>query len=215
MLRVIGADSLDQLIDETVPAGIRLGRELSFGPGFQDGRGENETLEELRSIAKKNRPMRSFIGCGYAGTITPPVIQRNILENPSWYTQYTPYQAEISQGRLEALLNFQTVISELTGLPLAGASLLDEATAAAEAMGMAWTAVRQKKTRFFASQDCHPQTLAVVQTRAEALGIEVTVGDCETADLDGVFGVLVQYPTTFGKVEDYAGFFEKAMRPAP
>lgn len=210
MLRAIDADSLDQLIDETVPAGIRLGRELSLGAGFHDGRGESETLEELRTIAKKNRPMRSFIGCGYASTITPPVIQRNILENPSWYTQYTPYQAEISQGRLEALLNFQTVISELTGLPLAGASLLDEATAAAEAMGMAWTAVRQKKTRFFASEDCHPQTLAVVKTRAEALGLEVTVGDPETADLDGVFGVLVQYPTTFGKVEDYAGFFEKA-----
>ena len=212
MLGVIGADSLAQLVDETVPAGIRLGRELALGDGFRDGRGEAETLAELHGIASKNAGMRSFIGCGYASTITPPVIQRNILENPSWYTQYTPYQAEISQGRLEALLNFQTVVSDLTGLPLAGASLLDESTAAAEAMGMAYTAARQKKSIFFASEDCHPQTLAVVQTRAEALGIEVVVGDHRTAELEGVFGVLVQYPNTYGTVEDFRAFFERAKQ---
>ncbi|MFT6831982.1 MAG: glycine dehydrogenase [Planctomycetota bacterium] len=209
MLRTIGADSLDQLVDETVPAGIRLNRALELGPGFEDGRGEAEVLAELHGIAKKNRLMRSLIGCGYAGTHTPPVIQRNILENPSWYTQYTPYQAEISQGRLEALLNFQTVISDLTGLPLAGASLLDEATAAAEAMGMAWTAARQKKSRFFVSEDCHPQTIAVIKTRAEALKIEVVVGDPANVDFDDLFGAIVQYPTTYGLVEDYSGFFDK------
>ena len=163
MLDACGADSIEQLVSETVPAGIRLGRDLDLGPGFEDGKGEQQALEELRAIASKNVPMRSLIGCGYAGTITPPVIQRNILENPSWYTQYTPYQAEISQGRLEALLNFQTLIADLTGLPLAGASLLDEATAAAEAMGMAYNACRQKKKRFFVSEDCHPQTIAVIR----------------------------------------------------
>ena len=210
MLGVIGADSLGQLVDETVPAGIRLGRELALGEGFRDGRGEAEALAELHAIASKNASMRSFIGCGYASTITPPVIQRNILENPAWYTQYTPYQAEISQGRLEALLNFQTVVSDLTGLPLAGASLLDESTAAAEAMGMAYTAARQKKSIFFASEDCHPQTLAVVKTRAEALGIEVVVGDHRSAELEGVFGVLVQYPNTYGTVEDFRAFFKRA-----
>lgn len=211
MLDVVGAESLDQLISETVPSGIRLGRELDLGSDFVDDRGEQETLDALHGIAAKNVPMRSFIGCGYAGTITPPVILRNILENPSWYTQYTPYQAEISQGRLEALLNFQTVIADLTGLPLAGASLLDEATAAAEAMAMAWNAARQKKNRFFVAETCHPQTIAVVKTRAEALGIDVVVGDPDGAELANVFGVLVQYPTTYGRVEDYEAFFGKAQ----
>lgn len=209
MLEAIGADSLDALIDETLPPGIRLGRELQLGPGFEEGQGESGALASLHALASKNTRMRSFIGCGYAGTITPPVIQRNILENPAWYTQYTPYQAEISQGRLEALLNFQTVVADLTGLPLAGASLLDEATAAAEAMGMAWTAARQKKSRFFVSEDCHPQTLAVVKTRAEALGIEVVVGAIDAFNGDDVFGALVQYPTTFGQVEDYGAFAER------
>ena len=209
MLRAIGADSLDQLVQETIPAGIQLGRALELGPGFEDGRGESEVLAELHSIAKKNVSMRSLIGCGYSGTLTPPVIQRNILENPSWYTQYTPYQAEISQGRLEALLNFQTVVSDLTGLPLTGASLLDEATAAAEAMGMAWTTARQKKNRFFVSEDCHPQTIAVIKTRAEALGIQVDVGAPSECNFDDLFGAIVQYPTTYGAVEDYAAFFEK------
>ncbi|MEM9800139.1 MAG: aminomethyl-transferring glycine dehydrogenase [Planctomycetota bacterium] len=207
MLSTCGADSLETLVAETIPAGIRLQRDLDIG--FEDGLGEHETLAELRSIAAKNRPMRSLIGCGYAGTITPPVIQRNVLENPSWYTQYTPYQAEISQGRLEALLNFQTAVSDLTGLPLAGASLLDEATAAAEAMGMAYTACRQRKHGFYVSEDCHPQTIAVVQTRAEALGIRVVVGDLDSVDLDDAFGALVQYPTTYGRVEDYESLFER------
>ncbi len=209
MLRTIGAESLDQLVQETIPAGIQLGRALELGPGFEDGRGEAEVLAELHGIAKKNRTMRSLIGCGYSGTMTPPVIQRNILENPSWYTQYTPYQAEISQGRLEALLNFQTVVSDLTGLPLTGASLLDEATAAAEAMGMAWTTARQKKNRFFVSEDCHPQTIAVIKTRAEAIGIQVDVGAPDSCNFDDLFGAIVQYPTTYGAVEDYAAFFEK------
>ncbi|QDV05704.1 Glycine dehydrogenase (decarboxylating) [Planctomycetes bacterium Poly30] len=209
MLRAIGAASLDELVEQTIPAGIRLGRALELGPGFENGRGEAEVLAELHGIAKKNRLMRSLIGCGYSGTHTPPVIQRNILENPSWYTQYTPYQAEIAQGRLEALLNFQTVICDLTGMPLAGASLLDEATAAAEAMGMAWTAARQKKKRFFVSADCHPQTIAVIKTRAEALGIEVVVGDAASCSFDDLFGAIVQYPTTYGLIEDYSAFFEK------
>lgn len=209
MLDACGAGSLEELVSQTVPAGIRLGRDLDLGPGFEDGKGEQQALEELREIAGRNLAMRSLIGCGYAGTITPPIIQRNILENPSWYTQYTPYQAEISQGRLEALLNFQTVISDLTGLPLAGASLLDEATAAAEAMGMAYNACRQKKKRFFVSEDCHPQTIAVIRTRAEALGIEVVVGEARSANLDDVFGAVVQYPTTYGTVEDYTAFFER------
>ena len=210
MLRVVGADSLDSLIDETVPSRIRLDRDLDLGDGFADGRGEAETLDDLRTIAKKNVPMRSLIGCGYAGTITPPVIQRNVLENPSWYTQYTPYQAEISQGRLEALLNFQTVICDLTGLPLAGASLLDEATAAAEAMAMAWAAARKKRNKFFVADDCHPQTIAVVQTRAAAVGIEIVTGAWDEAELEDVCGVLVQYPTTTGRVEDYESFFGRA-----
>src|SRR5206468_9060970 len=139
-------------------------------------RGEFETLAELCEIAKKNRVARSMIGMGYYGTITPPVIQRNILENPGWYTQYTPYQAEIAQGRLEALLNFQTMVSDLTALPLANASLLDEATAAAEAMAMCRAIADQKKQAFFVSTDCHPQTIAVVKTRAKSLGIECIVG---------------------------------------
>ncbi|MEM9379772.1 MAG: aminomethyl-transferring glycine dehydrogenase [Planctomycetota bacterium] len=209
MLAACGADSLESLVEETVPEDIRLRRDLDLGAGLTDGRGEHETLAELHDIASRNASMRSLIGCGYAAAITPPVIQRNVLENPAWYTQYTPYQAEISQGRLEALLNFQTVVSDLTGLPLAGASLLDEATAAAEAMGMAYSACRQKRSRFFVSEDCHPQTIAVVKTRAEALGIDVTVGDAETADLDGIFGALVQYPSTFGTIEDHGAFFER------
>jgi len=211
MLKSVDAASMEQLIAETIPAGIRLGRDLELSHEFADGQGETGALAKLRAVAGKNRTMRSLIGCGYAGTITPPVIARNILENPAWYTQYTPYQAEISQGRLEALLNFQTVVSDLTGLPLAGASLLDEATAAAEAMGMAWSAARQKKTRFFVADDCHPQTIAVVRTRADALGIDVVVAPVAEFDASDaeVFGALVQYPTTYGRVEDYAGFVDQ------
>ena len=200
MLNTLGFDSLEALIDAAVPATIRLDRELDLGPA----RGEHELLAELKSIASKNEVFRSYIGCGYHGTITPPVIQRNILENPGWYTQYTPYQAEISQGRLEALLNFQTLVSDLTGLPLAGASLLDEATAAAEAMAMSHGITRGKKSKFFVDEGCHPQTIAVVQTRGESMGIEVVLGVADDAALDnGEFcGALLQYPDTYGELND-------------
>src|SRR5438093_13183607 len=165
MLVTLGLQSLDALIDGTVPAEIRLRRRLALG----GPRGEQEVLAELRTLAGRNQVFRSFIGMGYYDCVTPPVIQRNVLENPGWYTQYTPYQAEIAQGRLEALLNFQTMVADLTGLPLANASLLDEATAAAEAMSMCLAIARsagQERKEFFVSQDCHPQTIAVMQTRA-------------------------------------------------
>ena len=163
MLRELGLSSLDELIDKTVPPSIRLKQPLRL----HEPKGEMEALAELRRIAQKNKLFRSFIGQGYYDTFTPPVIQRNILENPGWYTQYTPYQAEIAQGRLEALLNFQTMVADLTGLPLANSSLLDEATAAAEAMGMCRSIADPSKSAFFVSADCHPQTIAVVQTRAK------------------------------------------------
>jgi len=205
MLDTIGAASLDQLIDETIPGDIRMQSELALGPP----RGEREYLQELARCAGKNRVFKSYIGMGYSNCIVPGVIQRNVLENPSWYTQYTPYQAEISQGRLEALLIYQTVISDLTGLPLSNSSLLDEATAAAEAMAMAWAIARKKKSAFFVSERCHPQTIAVLQTRAEAVGIELRVGDHETAQLDDCCGALVQYPTTEGTLLDYGAFAEQ------
>ena len=199
MLGLLGYDSLDALIGAAVPTQIRTETALSVGPQ----RGEHELLAELREIAGKNEVRRSYIGMGYTGTIVPPVIQRNILENPGWYTQYTPYQAEISQGRLEALLNFQTMVSDLTALPLAGASLLDEATAAAEAMAMC-VAVKNK-SRFVVADDCHPQTIAVVRTRAGSMGVEVVVCPASEIEgkLEGTAGVLVQYPTTDGRVECY------------
>jgi glycine cleavage system P protein (glycine dehydrogenase) len=212
MLALIGCASLDGLIDQTVPADIRLGRPLKLdGPG-----GEHETLQRLKTIADRNTVCRSMIGMGYHGTITPAPILRNILENPLWYTAYTPYQAEISQGRLEALLNFQTVVSDLTALLLANASLLDEATAAAEAMAMCHAIARQKKPLFLVANDCHPQTIAVVRTRAETMGIEVREFDAtpshgrEPVGLEGVCGVLVQYPATDGRIEDYAPLAGKA-----
>ncbi len=161
-------------------------------------------------MARKNEVCRSFLGMGYHDCVTPGVIQRNVLENPGWYTQYTPYQSEISQGRLEALLNFQTMVADLTGLPVANASLLDEATAAAEAMHLCRAAARAPGDVFWVAADCHPQTIAVVRTRAEAAGIEVRVGDPAAADLDGVFGVLVQYPATDGRIADYAPLAARA-----
>ena len=167
MLAAIGCSSPEQLVSETVPAAIRLGRELEL----EAASGETGTLARLAEMAQENQPLRSFIGQGYYGTITPPVVLRNVLENPAWYTQYTPYQAEISQGRLEALLVYQTMVSDLCGLPLANSSLLDEATAAAEAMSLCWGSARQKRDLFFVSDRCHPQTLAVLRTRAEAIGI--------------------------------------------
>jgi len=203
MLDAIGVDSLDELIEQTVPASIRLREPLKLtGP-----RGESEVLAELKAIASRNRVNRSFIGQGYYGTLTPGVILRNILENPGWYTQYTPYQAEIAQGRLEALLNFQTMIADLTALPLANASLLDEATAAAEAMGMCVAAHEGLRRVFFVDHRCHPQTIAVVRTRAESMGIDcrvVPISDEHVEVTGEVAGVLVQYPTTDGAILDYA-----------
>lgn len=209
MLQTIGLPSLDSLIDQTVPDAIRMRKPLSLPPG----RGEHETLAELRAIAAKNRVLRNYIGQGYSDCITPPVIQRNILENPGWYTAYTPYQAEIAQGRLEALVNFQTMITDLTGLDIANASLLDEATAAAEAMAMAKAGCKRPDAKtILVSRGCHAQTIAVVETRAEALGLEVVVGDEATFDFSqhNTFAVLVQYPDTTGVIRDFAPLFEKA-----
>ncbi len=208
MMETVGVETLDALCDETVPAGIRLERELDLG----GAPGEHELLSELRVIARKNRVAKSYIGMGYYGCITPAVIQRNILENPGWYTQYTPYQAEIAQGRLEALINFQTMVSDLTALPLANASLLDEATAAAEAMAMCRAVGRGKKTGFFVASDCHPQTIAVVKGRAKPVGIDVTVGSVDEIDFDSLnlAGVLLQFPSTDGRVFDYTRLVERA-----
>jgi glycine dehydrogenase len=204
MLGELGYASLDALIDATVPAAIRASSALSLAPA----RGERDVLADLAGMVEKNRILRSFIGMGYSDTITPPVILRNVLENPGWYTQYTPYQAEIAQGRLEALLNYQTLISDLTGLPVANASLLDEGTAAAEAMAMSMNvSSAEGATAFFVADNCHPQTIAVVQTRAEPLGIQVIVGD--PADFDfktPIFGALLQYPATDGRIWDDRAF---------
>ncbi len=200
MLKVIGTPSLDALIDHTIPASIRQKEPLDWGKP----RSEREMLHQMRVTAAKNKVLRSLIGQGYHGTVTPPVIQRNILENPAWYTAYTPYQPEISQGRLEALLNYQTMVADLTGLDIANASLLDEASAAAEAMTMAQRIARSKSIAFFIDKHCHPQNIAVMKTRAAPLGIEVIVGDPAT-DLDpgAVFGAIFQYPGTHGVVRDF------------
>lgn len=208
MLRETGYASLDQLIADAVPNGIRMNQALDLPPA----KSEHEALASLKSIMGQNRVLKSFIGQGYYGTHTPGVILRNILENPGWYTAYTPYQAEIAQGRLEALLNFQTMITDLTGLDVANASLLDEGTAAAEAMSLA-LAGKPKGKAIFVSDRVHPQTLDVVITRAEPLGIEVITGDWTTYEIptDGsVFAVLVQYPDTRGRIDDFTGFFAKA-----
>jgi len=208
MLSITGHSSLKELIDAAVPAGIRMDSALNL----PEASSENDALSWLKSIMAKNRVLKSFIGQGYYGTHTPGVIQRNILENPGWYTAYTPYQAEIAQGRLEALLNFQTMITELTGLDVSNASLLDEGTAAAEAMSLA-LAGKPKGNVIFVSDRCHPQTIDVVTTRAEPLGIRVHTGDWRTFDpaaCDGLFAVLVQYPDTFGTVDDFSGFFAKS-----
>src|SRR5918996_804003 len=208
MLATLGFGSLDELVDATVPAAIRLRRPLDLPPA----QSEYEALAGMRAIARRNRVTRSFIGLGFHETITPPTIQQNILDNPGWYTASTPYQAEIAQGRLEALLNFQTVVIDLTGLEIANASLLDESTAAAEAMTLAY-AVRGKegKETFFVSELCHPQTIDVVRTRARARGIDVVVGDHRSAKIGGnVFGVLVQYPATDGAIHDYRELADRA-----
>ncbi len=208
MLATVGYDSLDAFIDAVIPPNIRLRKPLAIHGEWS----EQEALVSMRRMAGKNRVLRSYIGMGYADTFTPPVIQRNILENPGWYTAYTPYQAEIAQGRLEALLNFQTMVIDLTGLEIANASLLDEGTAAAEAMTMA-NGIKgaDGKHRFFVSDECHPQTIDVVRTRAAVRGIDVVVGDFRTFDIDGsVFGALIQYPTTDGAIHDYRAFCERA-----
>ena len=200
MLSVVGVDSLEQLIEQTIPEQIRFRGQLDIGPE----RGEKELLDALHATASRNRVLRSFIGMGYHGCIVPGVIARNVLESPGWYTAYTPYQPEIAQGRLEALLTFQTMVSDLTGLPLCNASLLDEATAAAEAMAMCHRISRGKKNAFFVADDCHPQTIEVVKTRAEGLGIEVVVGDPGSFDFAAheLFAALVQYPNTQGRLGD-------------
>lgn len=208
MLALLGFASLDDLIAATVPASIRSSRPLEIG----EPRSEHELIEELREMFGHNEVYRSYIGLGYYDTITPPVIQRNILENPGWYTAYTPYQAEIAQGRLEALLNFQTMVVDLTGLAIANASLLDEATAAAEAMHMSHALKGSNSSEaFFVSEECFPQTIDVVRTRAVPLGIEVIVGDHRTFDFTTpVFGALLQYPAVDGGVYDYRAFIEQA-----
>jgi len=212
MLEKIDAPSLDDLIEQTIPAAIRLKKPMNLSAGLS----EYAYLQHLRGIAAKNKLYKSYIGLGYYDTIVPPVIQRNILENPGWYTAYTPYQAEIAQGRLEALLNFQTMIVDLTGMEIANASLLDEATAAAEAMTMlhglrSREAAEQGRNSFFVSHECYPQTIELLKTRAKPLGIDLVIGDFKTVTLnDSLYGALLQYPTADGAVYDYADFVTRA-----
>mmetsp|Transcript_17635 Transcript_17635/g.21130 ORF Transcript_17635/g.21130 Transcript_17635/m.21130 type:complete len:1034 (+) Transcript_17635:132-3233(+) len=213
MVKETGFESLDALIDATVPVSIRLKEDMNLGK-YDVPPGESEFLANFKAMAEKNKVFKSYIGTGYYGTNVPPVILRNILENPGWYTQYTPYQAEISQGRLESLLNFQTMISDLTGLPMANASLLDEATAAAEAMTMCSGLARGKKPVFLVSDKCHPQTIAVCKTRADGLGLTVQVGDHNSFDYskNDVCGILLQYPDTEGGLIDYSETVKTAQK---
>lgn len=208
MLTAVGASDMDSFISEVVPGDIRFDGLLDL----PTARTEYNLWHDLREIAEKNKLFRSCIGMGYVGTITPPVILRNVLENPLWYTQYTPYQPETAQGRLEALLNFQTMIADLTGLPLASSSLLDEGTAAAEAVSMVLSILKNKRMTFYVADDCHPQTIAVVKTRGEAIGANIVVGSVESFDLgnEDASGVLVQYPTSDGRVECYEALAKKA-----
>src|SRR2546426_826653 len=210
MLGTIGYDSLDAFIDAVVPDDIRLRRPLALPPG----RTEREVLQALRGLAAQNQLYRSYIGMGYHHSFTPQVIQRNIVENPGWYTAYTPYQPEIAQGRLEALLNFQTMVADLTALPIANASLLDEATAAAEAMHLTEAVAKPPAgvtPMFMIAEGCHPQTIAVVRTRAEARGVQTVVADPASFEFrPGVIGALLQYPATDGRIEDYRAFVERA-----
>ena len=204
MLETIGVKTVDQLIDETVPERIRLKDKLNLPKGLN----EYQFLTHLKELGQKNKLFKTFIGMGYYNTITPGVVLRNILENPGWYTSYTPYQAEISQGRLEALLNFQTMVSDLTGLPISNCSLLDEGTAASEAMIMAYNSrsrqlVKRNANKFFVSQRLFPQTIDVLKTRAIPLGIDLVIGCACDAQFDETyFGGLVQYPDQFGQIND-------------
>ncbi|MEL6930587.1 MAG: aminomethyl-transferring glycine dehydrogenase, partial [Cyanobacteria bacterium J06600_6] len=203
MLQVLGVDSLETLIAKTIPASIRLNKSLNLPEALS----EAAALNKLKAIAAQNQVYKSFIGRGYYNCITPAVILRNVLENPGWYTSYTPYQAEIAQGRLEALLNYQTMIVDLTGLEIANSSLLDEGTAAAEAMSMSYGVCKTKANAFFVDSGCHPQTIEVVKTRALPLGIEVIVDRYSNFDFSTpIFGALVQYPATDGTIEDYSSF---------
>ena len=211
MLAVIGLDSIDELMDKTVPAGIRLKEKLEIAEPMS----EFEYLAELKAIANKNKIFKSYIGQGYYDTITPSVIQRNLFENPGWYTQYTPYQAEIAQGRLESLLNFQTMVSDLTALPVANASLLDEGTAAAEAMTMLFNHKNKSHDhitsgKFFIDEKIFKQTKDIITTRAKPVGIELVLGSFKDALLDETyFGAIVQYPDSEGSIEDHRKFIEK------
>lgn len=208
MLETIGVANMEELIDSTVPPTIRMKKPLNLPAAMS----ENDYLSHIKEISLKNKIFQNYIGQGYYDTITPSVILRNVFENPGWYTQYTPYQAEISQGRLESLLNFQTLVSDLTALPLANASLLDEATAVAEAMTMFFNLLNKDhdhivRPRFFADQEIFPQTKDVLLTRAKPIGIEIVFGDYKTTTLDNsFFGALVQYPNDKGSVEDYRDF---------
>jgi glycine dehydrogenase len=214
MLKTTGSSSLDDLISKTIPASIRLTADLDIDEGLA----EFEYLRKLRKASFRNKLFKSYIGLGYYNTIVPGVIQRNILENPGWYTAYTPYQAEISQGRMEALLNFQTMVCDLTGMELANASLLDESTAAAEAMHMFFASrsreqVSNNVNKFFVAADCYPQTIGVLKTRSAPIGIELVIGNPETENPDSsFFGALLQYPGADGKVIDYSSFVNDAKQ---
>ncbi|AFZ48061.1 glycine dehydrogenase (decarboxylating) beta subunit [Cyanobacterium stanieri PCC 7202] len=206
MLDALGYDSLEELIDQAVPPSIRLNQSLKLPSASS----ENKALAQLKEIAQQNEVFTNYIGMGYSNCITPPVIQRNILENPNWYTAYTPYQPEIAQGRLEALLNYQTMIIDLTGLEIANASLLDEGTAAAEAMTMSYGVCKNKSDKFFVDINCHPQTIAVIETRARYLDIELIIANFADFDFNTpIFGALLQYPTTHGTIYDYQGIIDQ------
>ena len=208
MLRFLGLETLDALVGEAIPAAIRMNGVLEVGPSV----GEQSALTELKAVAEQNECFTSLIGMGYADTIVPPVIQRNVLENPGWYTQYTPYQPEIAQGRLEALVNYQTMVADLTGLPMANASLLDEGTAAAEAMALCHAIARGKKSGFYVVDGVHPQTIDVIRTRATPLGFELFTGAADAIDFakQDLFGLLLQYPATDGSIEDYSDLIRRA-----
>src|SRR6195952_807173 len=208
MLKTVGASSLDELIAQTIPANIRLKNPLNLPPA----KSEFDYLNTLKQTASKNKVFKSFIGQGYYDVIVPGVIQRNILENPGWYTQYTPYQAEIAQGRLQALLNFQTMVIDLTGMEIANASLLDEGTAAAEAMFMQYSLRKNNAANvFFVSEEVFPQTIDILKTRSEPYGIKLQIGNHATTQLtDDMFGAIVQYPAGNGAVYNYTDFANAA-----